>query len=229
MNFLIVEDKPLAQEYLKKILHSLGYENIYLASSCEEALEVITKHTIDLVFMDININGKTDGIQCAVELNKKDSIPIIYTTAYIDNQTIEETINTNIYGYIHKPFQPSNVQSTLLIALKKIEEQKNEIQKQISALDMEKIKLFENCYFDKLQDKIICNSKHILLSQKETELIKFFINHPQQISSYEAITHEIWENEVSISALRDVIYRLKKKLPDLPLENISKIGYILNI
>lgn len=69
VNILIVEDEIISTEYLKNILYSLEFENIFTAENFEEALEEIKKQEIDLIFMDINISGSIDGINCAKILN----------------------------------------------------------------------------------------------------------------------------------------------------------------
>ena len=102
-NILIVEDEIVAVQYLKRILISLSYQTIFVSNNATDALEIINKHLIDLVFMDINIQGSVDGITCAHSLNIKQNIPIIYTTAYSDSVTIVEASETNIFGYLIKP------------------------------------------------------------------------------------------------------------------------------
>ena len=56
----------------------------------------------DLVY---NISGSIDGINSARLLNKEYFLPIIFTTAYGDSQTINEATDTNIFAYLIKPFE----------------------------------------------------------------------------------------------------------------------------
>lgn len=228
MNLLIVEDKPLALNYLKNILEFLGYSNIYSATSCEEVCMVLEQYTVDLVFMDINIKGKTDGIQCAKLINQETSLPILYTTAYNDEETVNETIHTNIYGYIYKPFQVQDIRIALSLALKRLNDEKKF--KEVEEIDnQDTININDSLRFDLRKNLLLHNNKVLLLTNKEQELIKYFIKRLNQSISYESIMTEIWDDNITISALRDTIYRLKKKIPNLPLENISKIGYIIKI
>ncbi len=69
-NILIVEDEFIAFEYLKNILLSLDFNNIFQAKSAKDSMEIIKKQHIDLALMDINIEGNLDGIECARVINK---------------------------------------------------------------------------------------------------------------------------------------------------------------
>ena len=95
INILIVEDEIISSEYLLSILQSLSFRTIYTATNMDSALEIVKKYKIDITFMDINISGSVDGISCAKILNMQYYLPIIFTTAYKDSDTIKELIILN--------------------------------------------------------------------------------------------------------------------------------------
>lgn len=137
MNILIVEDEIVSSCYLIDILESLGYKNTYDCTNTQDAVNIIKENKIDLVFMDINIKGNTDGIECAKILNKEYTLPIIFTTAYTDSSTVLEASETNIYGYLIKPFEKADVKISLMLAIKKIQNNKPEIiQKSNTIIDL---------------------------------------------------------------------------------------------
>lgn len=72
--------------------------------------------------MDINLEGATDGIQCAILMNRIAPIPIIYTTALGDTQTILDTSDTNVYGYLIKPFDKQDIEAALTVAISRIKQ-----------------------------------------------------------------------------------------------------------
>jgi len=53
--------------------------------------------------MDIVLEGDMDGIEAAQKINEFQSIPIIYLTAYADDDTLVRAEETNYYGYLLKP------------------------------------------------------------------------------------------------------------------------------
>ncbi len=80
INCLIVDDEAVAREIIATHLSKL--DNITVVASCShamEALNIIRTHTIDLLFLDINM-PEISGISLAKSINK--SIKIIFTTAY---------------------------------------------------------------------------------------------------------------------------------------------------
>lgn len=121
---LIVEDELIAAENISRNLKQEGYEIVGVVSTGEEAIkEAIANHP-DLVLMDIMLPGDIDGINAANTIQTQLQIPIIYMTAYADNDTLEKAKNTQPYGYLVKPFKPQDVRITIEIALQRYETEK---------------------------------------------------------------------------------------------------------
>lgn len=228
-SILIVEDEFIALEYLTQILTSLRIKKIFKASSAKEALEIVNLHSIHLVFMDINIQGPIDGIECAHLLNKVYFLPIIFTTAYGDTNTINEAKEENTFGYLVKPFQSSNVEAALQVALMNINRIKEfqNTQKRANSL-VEIIDLKENYRYHTKSKTVKVNGIPIILTKKELEMLDVFCHNINNNITYKHIKELVWqEQDVSDSTVRDIISRLKKKIPTLQIENISNYGYIL--
>lgn len=117
-NILIVEDEFINAQFIEKSVLKLGYNIIDTVETGQEALEVIKEETIHIVFMDINLEGNMDGIQCAKCINKNKNIPIIYTTAFSDSQTIDQATDTNLFGYLIKPFDHHDIEAVLNLTIK---------------------------------------------------------------------------------------------------------------
>lgn len=228
VNILIVEDEIVSTEYLRNILNSLEFENIFTAENFEEALEEIKKQEIDLIFMDINISGSIDGITCAKILNKHYFLPIIFTTAYCDKETMIEAVNTNCFGYMVKPFNVNEVQSALLLTLTKIKEFKFSIKNESNKLQENVISFDFGQKFDFENKTFYIKNIPINLTKNETNLLYAFCKNINQNLSYETLKEEVWTNkDISDSTIRDTVSRLKRKAPNLNLENIINVGYIL--
>lgn len=222
-NILIVEDEVISALYLVNILHNLGFKHTFTACDAEEALEIIQENQIDLVFMDINIEGAIDGITCAHLLNEKYFIPIIYTTAYRDTNTIVNASDTNIFGFLIKPFDRSNVESTLYVALKKRNQAKKIIKNDI--LDLGK-----GQKFNFINNTFSINNIAIHLTKNELNTLSLLCKNLNQNISYDVLKEHVWkEKDISDSNIRDTISRLKKKTPNLNIENIINLGYILKL
>ncbi|MCT7521236.1 response regulator [Aliarcobacter cryaerophilus] len=228
-SILIVEDEFIASEYLYQILDSFGIETIFKAKNSNEALEVVKNNHIDLVFMDINIQGGIDGIKCSFLLNQEYFIPVIFATAYSDTRTINEAKDENIFGYLIKPFQISDVEATLSVAISNINRiRKLQEPKKDEEIDIKKIDLSEKYiyYFD--SKTLTFNNCVVALTKKELEVLDILCKNINKNISYEYLKDIVWINkDISDSTVRDVVSRLKKKLDDINIENISNFGYVL--
>ncbi len=118
-NILIVEDEILNARFLESILIDLGHNVMDCVTSGYRALEVFKEQKIDFVFMDINIDGAIDGIESASLLNSYREVPIIYTTGFGKSEIIERANDTNIYGYLIKPFDERDIEAVLSVAIHK--------------------------------------------------------------------------------------------------------------
>jgi PAS domain S-box-containing protein len=122
---LVVEDERITAEDIKDGLISLGYKVPAVVHSGEDAIEKAEKLQPDLVLMDIMLEGEMDGIEAAGEIKKHYDIPVIYLTAYSDESTLERAKRTEPSGYvlkepsgfIHKPFEESELHSVIEITL----------------------------------------------------------------------------------------------------------------
>lgn len=224
-NILIVEDEFINAQFIEKAVIKLGHKVIDTVETGQEALEVIQEEEIHVVFMDINLEGSMDGIQCAKLMNQHKSMPIIYTTAFSDSVTIGEATDTNLFGYLIKPYDHHDIEAVLNLTIKQNYLNKKTLQVP-SATDH--ITLYENYqYFHKTQTLCIDN-KPVQLSKKESAIMYYFVSNLNQVISIEYLTEHIWHNKpISSSTIRDTILRLRKKAPDLNIRTISGLGYIL--
>ena len=76
----------------------------------------------------------------------------------------------------------------------------------------------------------INNTTQAILTKKELELLDFLCKNNNQTISYATIKEAVWNNEnISKSTIRDMISKLKKKIPHINIENISSFGYIFKL
>jgi CheY-like chemotaxis protein len=116
---LIVEDEALIAMDLKGRLENLGYEVPGIAASADAALTLASRHTPDLILMDIRLQGARDGIEAAAEVRRLLDIPVIFLTSHSDVETIERARLAEPFGYIAKPFGFVNFRALIEIALQK--------------------------------------------------------------------------------------------------------------
>jgi CheY-like chemotaxis protein len=86
---MVVEDEWVVADQLCSYLKDLGYTVFSTASTGEEAIRKVEADRPDLILMDIVLKGKMDGIQAAGRINSQFNIPVLYLTAYTNQEYIE--------------------------------------------------------------------------------------------------------------------------------------------
>jgi len=114
---LIVEDEAIIAMELESQLQSLGYEVISIVDTGEKAIKKAETDKPDLILMDIRIKGEMDGIDTAEVIRNRFCIPVIFSTAYLDQERIERAKITMPFGYVLKPMQERDLRVTLEMAL----------------------------------------------------------------------------------------------------------------
>jgi CRP-like cAMP-binding protein/CheY-like chemotaxis protein len=119
-NILIVEDEHVIALDIKHSLEEMGHKVSGSVPSGEEAIDFCKARNPDLVLMDIKLKGKIDGIQAAVEIGNNPRIPIVFLTSFADEETLRRATLTKHQGYLLKPFDRQELQSTIAKAISQI-------------------------------------------------------------------------------------------------------------
>ena len=122
---LIVEDEHIVAIGIKRMLKDLGYTVTGVASSGEDAIVKAESTFPDVVLMDIMLKGDMDGVKAAKEIKEKFDIPVVYLTAYSNNEILERAKTTEPLGYIIKPFDEKDLYSNIEVALHRYRKNKN--------------------------------------------------------------------------------------------------------
>ncbi len=114
---LIVEDEAISAMDIQQRLVGLGYPLPDVAYNGDEGVKKAQETQPDLVLMDIMMPGEIDGVVAAEQIRARFDIPIIFITAYADENTLRRAKITAPYGYIVKPFQERELRITIDMAL----------------------------------------------------------------------------------------------------------------
>ena len=97
---LVVENEGIVAMHLKNMLKSLGYAVSAVVFSGEEAIKKAAETHPDLVLMDIRLKGEMDGIEAAEQIRVRFNIPVVYLTAYTDDETLQRAKVTEPFGLL---------------------------------------------------------------------------------------------------------------------------------
>jgi signal transduction histidine kinase len=116
---LVVEDERVVARDIEKRLKNLGYQVPASVASGQEALIKVAELQPDLVLMDIQLRGQMDGITAAEQIRADFDTPVIYLTAFADEDTLQRAKSTEPFGYIVKPFDEKDLHVTIEVALRR--------------------------------------------------------------------------------------------------------------
>lgn len=122
-NILVVEDESIVSKDIQLSLKKLGYNVIGSATTGEKAIDLALSLQPDLILMDIMLKGDINGIRATKRIQTRANIPVIYLTAYADENTLERAKVTQPYGYIIKPFKEIDLQTSIEMALYKFKKE----------------------------------------------------------------------------------------------------------
>ena len=116
---LIVEDEGVVALSLQSILTKMGYTIIGTAITGDEAITLARDRNPDVILMDIHIKGTMDGIQTTEKINEFSDVPVIYLTAYADDETVSRAVRTRSHSYLVKPVNQRELYSNIEFAIYK--------------------------------------------------------------------------------------------------------------
>ena len=104
LRILVVEDDAIIAMEISERLKRMDYDVTGIVSTGEEAISLAIEKPPDLILMDIHLRGEMDGTEAARQITSHVEVPVIYLTAYSDQETRERAHQIFSYGYIIKPF-----------------------------------------------------------------------------------------------------------------------------
>ena len=127
INVLIIEDTPEQSDALSKVLLDNNYNIVGVARNYTDALTLFYKSTVDIIVIDVFLDGKPDGITFAETINivPNASKPFVFLTSSQDRQIFERAKLTKPFSFLMKPFNELEIIYALEMAVEKFYEQTN--------------------------------------------------------------------------------------------------------
>jgi two-component system, OmpR family, response regulator CssR len=216
MNYVInlVEDEKALNDILTTYLQKEGW-TVNSFTEGEKALSSpIEPHLwiLDIMLPDI------DGYQLLKELKQKQDIPIIFISARDAELDRVIGLEMGCEDYLTKPFLPRELILRVKNVLQRVY---GSISQQQSTFICGEYQVHED------KREVTYNNQAIELTAREFDLFCYFCKHKGTAFSRENILLTIWGDDYfgSDRVVDDLIRRLRKKLPKMPLETIYGFGY----
>ena len=226
LTILFIEDDQIFTKKIKTILEKF-FKSVLIANDGEEALKLFKTDNINLIISDINMPNM-NGLEFLKKLRAiNNDISFIFMTARNESNIMLQAIQLSISNYILKPI---NLNDFLLIINKIIEKDyKNFILKEKSYT----IKLDNDFSWDKQTKVLQKNNISIKLTKNELMLLDLLLTSNNKIFTSSEIISHIWNEEYEekdyISNLKNMISRLRNKIPQINIVSVYGLGYKINI
>ena len=221
MKLLLVEDEKQLSEALQQILIKNKY-SVDAVYSGDEGLDYALSDVYDVIILDIML-PKLNGIEILKMIRKrKISTPVILLTA---KGSVEDRIlglDSGADDYLPKPFSPDELLARLRALTRRNGDFINE-----NILEFSDIKLNLSTY------DMEVNDNSITLTQKEFEILKYFMQRPKLVVSKDDLITKLWgfDSDVEHNNIEVYISFLRKKLAyvesDVKITTIRRVGYRL--
>ncbi|MBD7912802.1 MULTISPECIES: response regulator transcription factor [Clostridium] len=219
----LVEDEKNLNVLLKKYLELEGYE-VTTFSEGSSAMKRINDMPdlwiLDIMLPDIDGYGLIKAIK-----SKNKNTPVIFMSAR--NEELDRVVGLELGSddYLSKPFLPRElvIRTNKLLERLKIKEIKEVVNEKEFEVEGYKI--------NKKQRTVFEDGQKVQLTNKEFELLNYFIDNKNNLLSREQILITVWGNDYfgSDRVVDDTIRRLRKKMEGLMIETVYGYGYKLVI
>lgn len=219
---LYAEDEDKTREnytiYLKRL-----FKEVYSVSNGQDALDMYNKHKPDILLLDVNM-PKINGLELAKQIRINDKTTrIIILTAHLEQDKLLFAAELNLTKYLPKPISRLTLKAALNEACIQF--------KELSG-DINLISLDEGFSWNKDSQKLFDSSEEIKLTKHEILLFELLSSKKDRIFTLDEISLHLWDDiddcDISNNKLKDIIKRLRKKLPKDVIKNIYGAGYKLN-
>ena len=127
INILIIEDTKSEEEALTSVLLENNYNIVGVATNYTEALTLFYQHKVDLVIIDVFLNGQPEGITFAETITITPNVakPFVFLTSSKDRQIFERAKLTKPFSFLLKPFNELEILYAIEMAIEKFYDQTN--------------------------------------------------------------------------------------------------------
>lgn len=201
MRILIVEDETDLCDSIAEGLQIDGYA-VDTCYDGEEAYELITTETYDLVVLDLNLPGM-DGIDILSKVRNQDkNIKILILSARSTVSDKVTGLDSGANDYLAKPFDFEELEARIRCLLRR------------TFIQEDTILVWDSISLDTVRRSASVNGEELALTKKELALLEYFLLHPDKVISQEEMMEHVWNMEAdSLSnAVRVHIASLRKKL-----------------
>ena len=220
---LVVEDEPQMRALLTDNLEFEGY-HVTAVESAEQAVDEVARNPVSLVLLDVMLPGMNGFALCERLRTKGARVPIIILTARADEQDRIRGLDLGADDYVSKPFSVRELMARVRAQVRR-DDWRSESGPEFT---------FGDVKVNVRQRLVTRKGKHVPLSAREFELLRYLVAHRNEVVSREQLLRDVWGyHQLSVTRTVDnYVAKLRNQLeprPHLPryIVTVHGSGYQL--
>ncbi len=210
MKIMLVEDEYLLNKTITTYLVSKGF-SVDSYSDGNTALEALRQNHL-LYILDIDL-PEIDGVTLLESIRDLyPEKPVIMISATIDINTISKAYNNGCNDYLKKPFDIKELELKIRAFMRMYEK---------------RILLADGLEYDPVHHRLFFNDDELILTQKELSCLDLLISNRGHIVSHDQVELAVWGSDADTAHLRQLVNRLRKKLPVDIIQNRIGERYLI--
>ncbi len=203
---LVVDDEPHALRYIRDVLSKSGYDPI-VTGEPEEVDHLIAQKRPHLVLLDMMLPG-VDGIDLMRNILEKTGLPVIFLSAYGQENVIAKAFDTGAADYVVKPFSPTELAARIRAVLRQ--------RSGIGYLGQPENYVLEDLVINYAERRVAVAGRPVVLTATEYALLFELSTNAGLVVTHEQLLQRIWGpgNSGDAGLARTVVQRLRRKLGD---------------
>lgn len=215
--FLYIENDEATSKNYKEVLEYFS-KNVKHVKTCKEAEEELKGDYFDIIIIEVDLEDK-NGLDLASQIRQDDENVIIIITSFNKRfEDLRKSIHVGALDYLIKPLDYMQLREVLERCVLIFEKDNAKVEE-----------LTENLLFDWKNKELITDMSTINLTKKEILFLELLIENRGQIISYEKISSMLYLDKefshIIISSIKNIVFRLKKKIKKEFIKNVPGIGY----
>jgi len=220
MKILLLEDDLALSDIILEYLEDNHYD-VDLVYDGDDALSSAYEVHYDLYLFDVNVPAIRGFDLLKMLRENNDRTPTIFITSLNDIEDVSKGFESGADDYIKKPFELAE----LMLRIKNIQK------RNYTQTRSNKIQITKNLFFDIDREILSKNNKSISLPLKELKALKHFLQHPNEVVTFETLNTVLWDYDETPSSesLRAHIKNLRKRLGQDLIHSVRGSGYRFEI
>ena len=203
---LVVDDDPQALRYVRDTLSKAGYAPV-VTGDTQEALRLMAQETPHLALLDLMLPGSS-GIELMQEILGIANIPVIFLSAYGQDDIVARAFDMGATDYLVKPFSPTELSARIRAALRRREA--------VHQARPREPFVFGELIIRYPEREVTVGGRLVDLTATEFDMLFELSVHAGEVLTHEYLLQRIWgpENSGEAGLIRTIIKRLRRKLGD---------------